>query len=325
MDITTLAAAKTYTNNKLKEIINGGDASIVDPTLSLSGAAADAKITGDKIKELNTKLDNIELPDVPTKVSELDNDSKFITEKYYLDNREFYEDITFDNVFTLQTILDVNGFILTAKNDSFDFFNSLAEHYEPMEYKNETWYVVDKLITRYDKGEWLNFESGDDYLVLARLISYSDGYIYCQFYVYDHEDNRVLWCKSAIRDSEGNISYDWGIIGLNLDIIPIPDISGLSTINLDFEFYTSTSKIKKIDKKFVDMPTKVSELENDKGYITTNIIGDLSLLETVNKGSLIDAINEINARNLVTVSVENASVEIDEDGNNVIVVGGVTT
>lgn len=49
MDIATLAAAKTYTNNKVEEIINGGDASVVDPTLSLSGAAADAKVTGDRL------------------------------------------------------------------------------------------------------------------------------------------------------------------------------------------------------------------------------------------------------------------------------------
>jgi hypothetical protein len=53
MDITTLAAAKTYTNNKVEEIINGGDASVVDPTLSLSGAAADAKITGDRLALLS--------------------------------------------------------------------------------------------------------------------------------------------------------------------------------------------------------------------------------------------------------------------------------
>lgn len=53
MDITTLAAAKTYTNNKVEEIINGVDASVVDPTLSLSGAAADAKITGDRLDLLS--------------------------------------------------------------------------------------------------------------------------------------------------------------------------------------------------------------------------------------------------------------------------------
>jgi hypothetical protein len=53
-------------------------------------------------------------------------------------------------------------------------------------------------------------------------------------------------------------------------------------------------------------------------------IGDINLLETVNKGSLVDAINEIMQKNLVTVSMENASVETDEDGNNVVVTGGVT-
>lgn len=64
MDIVTLAAAKKYIDDKLIS-----SEAVVDPTLSLSGAAADAKVTGDKIKELNTKLDNMELPDVPTKVS----------------------------------------------------------------------------------------------------------------------------------------------------------------------------------------------------------------------------------------------------------------
>jgi hypothetical protein len=56
MDITTLAAAKTYTNNKVEEIIKGGDASVVDPTLSLSGAAADAKITGDRFALLENYI-----------------------------------------------------------------------------------------------------------------------------------------------------------------------------------------------------------------------------------------------------------------------------
>jgi hypothetical protein len=92
------------------------------------------------------------------------------------------------------------------------------------------------LIARYDKGEWLSFESGDDYLVLAKLYSYSEGYVSADFYVYNREGNKLLWCDSMIR-VEGNISYDWGILGLNLDIIPVPDISGLSIINLDFEFF----------------------------------------------------------------------------------------
>lgn len=56
MDITTLAAAKSYTNDKIQEIINGGDVSVVDPTLSLSGAAADAKATGDKLALLSTYI-----------------------------------------------------------------------------------------------------------------------------------------------------------------------------------------------------------------------------------------------------------------------------
>jgi lysophospholipase L1-like esterase len=77
MDITTLAAAKKYTDDKL--ISSGNSGAVVDSTLTTSGAAADAKATGDKIKELNTKFDNIEFPDVPTKVSELENDSEFIT------------------------------------------------------------------------------------------------------------------------------------------------------------------------------------------------------------------------------------------------------
>lgn len=269
MDIVTLAAAKKYTDDKLISSGNGG--AVVDNTLTTSGAAADAKVVGDKIKELNTKLDNMELPDVPTKVSELDNDSKFITEKYYLDNREFYEDITFDNVFTLQTILDPNGFNLTAKNDSFDFFNSLAEHYEPIEEKDITWYVVDRLVTRYDKGEWLNFESGEDILVLAKN---RDDNI-CHFKVINkNTGEKYLSCDGKLRDSEGNISYDWGNINLNIEIIPIPDISGLSTVNLDFEFYDSTSEIKKIDNKFIDIPAIAQEAAKLIDTALLSILGD---------------------------------------------------
>jgi hypothetical protein len=269
MDIVTLAAAKKYTDDKL--ISSGNSGAVVDSTLTTSGAAADAKVTGDKIKELNNKFDNIELPDVPTKVSELDNDSKFITEKYYLDNREFYDDITFDNVFTLQTILDPNGFKLTAKNDSFDFFNSLSERYKSIEYSKDTWYVVDRLVTRYDKGEWLSFESGDDILVLAKIRDDSR----CQFEVINKNTGEwYLRCEGKLRDSEGNISYDWGEINLNTKIIPIPDISGLSTINLDFEFYDSTSEIKKIDNKFIDIPTIAQEAAKLVDTALLSILGD---------------------------------------------------
>lgn len=50
MDIITLAAAKQYTNDSINKIIESGSAgTIVDPTLSVKGAAADAKITGDRL------------------------------------------------------------------------------------------------------------------------------------------------------------------------------------------------------------------------------------------------------------------------------------
>lgn len=51
MDIVTLAAAKKYTDDKLTSSGNGG--AEVDSTLTISGAAADAKITGDKIALLS--------------------------------------------------------------------------------------------------------------------------------------------------------------------------------------------------------------------------------------------------------------------------------
>ena len=269
MDIVTLAAAKKYTDDKLISSGNGG--AVVDNTLTTSGAAADAKVTGEKIKELNTKLDNMELPDVPTKVSELENDSKFITEKYYLDNREFYEDKTIDKVFTLQTILNPNGFTLTAKNDSFDFFNSLGEYYNTTKHDYRSWYVIDRLTVSYDKGKWLNFESGEDYLVLA---TYRNDSSRGEIAVYNHADDKLLWFDGSLRDDEGNISYDWGVFGLNLDIIPIPDISGLSIINLDFEFYDSTSEIKKIDNKFIDIPSIAQEAAKLVDTALLSILGD---------------------------------------------------
>ena len=63
MDITTLAAAKKYTDDKL--ISSGNSGAVVDSTLTISGAAADAKVTGDKIKELNSKFDNFNTESVP--------------------------------------------------------------------------------------------------------------------------------------------------------------------------------------------------------------------------------------------------------------------
>lgn len=61
MDITTLAAARTYTDNKVDEIVGSGAAGVViDPTLSKVGYAADAKITGDKF----TLLENYVTPEM---------------------------------------------------------------------------------------------------------------------------------------------------------------------------------------------------------------------------------------------------------------------
>lgn len=63
MDITTLAAAKKYTDDKL--ISSGNSGAVVDSTLTISGAAADAKVTGEKFKELDAKLDNFNTESVP--------------------------------------------------------------------------------------------------------------------------------------------------------------------------------------------------------------------------------------------------------------------
>ena len=62
MDITTLAAAKTYTDNKVDEIVGSGAAGIViDPTLSKVGYAADAKATGEKLKEIYEAIEQREI------------------------------------------------------------------------------------------------------------------------------------------------------------------------------------------------------------------------------------------------------------------------
>lgn len=50
MDIVTLAAAKKYTDDKLKSSGNGG--AVTDNTLTVSGAAADAKVTGDRLNAI---------------------------------------------------------------------------------------------------------------------------------------------------------------------------------------------------------------------------------------------------------------------------------
>lgn len=50
MDVITLTAAKGYTDKAVEKIFESGNAgTIVDPTLSLKGAAADAKVTGDRL------------------------------------------------------------------------------------------------------------------------------------------------------------------------------------------------------------------------------------------------------------------------------------
>jgi hypothetical protein len=174
------------------------------------------------------------LPNIPTKLSELENDSNFITEQYYKDNREFYDDRAVSKTFTLQTILNpAAGFTQTAKNDSYDFFSNLGDYYKTTQHNYRDWYAVDRLAVSYDKGEWLNFESGEDYLILAAC---RDDSSRCELSVYNHAGDKLLWCNGTLRDAEGNVSYDWGFFGLNTDLIPIPDISGLDIINLDFAF-----------------------------------------------------------------------------------------
>ena len=63
MDITTLAAAKKYTDDKLISSGNGG--AVIDNTLTTGGAAADAKVVGEKFKQLeNTMLLKDNIPEI---------------------------------------------------------------------------------------------------------------------------------------------------------------------------------------------------------------------------------------------------------------------
>lgn len=70
MDITTLAAAKKYTDDKL--ISSGNSGAVVDNTLTISGAAADAKAVGDKFTSLELKmLTDDDIPEIAQQAAKL--------------------------------------------------------------------------------------------------------------------------------------------------------------------------------------------------------------------------------------------------------------
>ena len=73
MDIKTLAAAKAYTDKKLQQGGNGNSSTIIDSSLTLSGAAADAFVVGQKIKNIEDILFEIEENIDESGVIEYDN------------------------------------------------------------------------------------------------------------------------------------------------------------------------------------------------------------------------------------------------------------
>ena len=136
MDITTLAAAKTYTNNKVEEIIKGVDASVVDPTLSLSGAAADAKVTGDRLGAIEYQTvttdmasEHKDLPD-GERIIVVYNDKMLGTTEYLNFGKDL---IPRDNGFNVS--FPRNGITISKTNNGF--------HVSGTSGKGETIYLKD--------------------------------------------------------------------------------------------------------------------------------------------------------------------------------------
>lgn len=112
----------------------------------------------------------------------------------------------------------------------------------------------------------------------------------------------------------GNISIGGGGTATDVQVNGTSITSGGVANILTNSSYSSSNKIATMS----DIPTNVSELNNDSNYATTtevqnvdNKIGTLSNLDTTTKTDLVSAINEIFEKNIITVGLTaNTNVSI---------------
>lgn len=233
-----------------------------------------SKFSGKELDERLTKVDNI-----PTKTSELNNDSGFISEAEA------------DNKYTDKNKTDVlEGGIKNIKNKIDDLENNLL--------KKETFEinVIDGYISR------LHLPKKNTILHnLYENIKYN-LYINIPFIKDDESiDGEFTW--KIIWDGEGNLE----IQEVNKELL-LPE---------HFEIYQYVENN--------EIPTKISQLENDKNYITdsevqnklnnlNNIVdyfGDIIELSITSKGGNIDSV-EVNEGILVDTLLTKAN--LDENG-----------
>ena len=188
------------TKDELRVAIEG----IKHPTVDLAGYA-----TKDDIKDFATttyvdgKLSEIEIPEIPTKVSELENDSGYLTQHQDLSNYAKKSDIpsveglaSEDFVRSEIAKAELNGGEVTED----ELANLLANYYN----KSETETLVNEAVNRIYIPDTSNFITIED--------------VEAKGYLTDHQDLGHLATKEELQDAISNIEY------------PSVDLSGYATV-----------------------------------------------------------------------------------------------
>ena len=85
-------------------------------------------------------------------------------------------------------------------------------------------------------------------------------------------------CLLYISDSSGsNIRYGSTVYSGNLNLIYV-HATGVNQLSFTIEDAPLYIKKIVIEEKFTATPTKVSQLENDKKYVSSSVIGDTLVL-----------------------------------------------
>lgn len=265
-----------------------------------------SKFSGKELDERLTKVDNI-----PTKTSELNNDSGFITdseldalEDGIKDLEDKIKDLDSNSVkkefFQLEVIDNFTSYLELPKKDTV--VHNTYDNLKYYLYVNTPSSIQEESLD--NEFLWNIDWDGEGNLTISEVFQETLLYNHFEIYQYDEDIDEILIPSSIPRKREFKTINGQSIIG-----------SGNIVIEGGGEA--------------VDVPTKISQLENDKNYITDSEVqnklnnlnntvdyfGDIIELSITSSGGNIDSV-EVNEG--VLVDTLSTKANLDENGKIIV-------